>query len=62
MENTVLIGVITQDQDKDKSKEYLDELEFLTTTAGGTVVKRFTQNLDTPNPKTFLGSGKLKRF
>ena len=60
MENTVLIGVITQDQDKDKSKEYLDELEFLTTTAGGTVVKRFTQNLDTPNPKTFLGSGKTK--
>ena len=60
MENTILIGVITQDQDKDKSVEYLDELEFLTTTAGGTVVKRFTQNLDTPNPKTFLGSGKIK--
>ena len=60
MENTVLIGVITQDQDKNKSTEYLDELEFLTTTAGGTVVKRFTQNLDTPNPKTFLGSGKIK--
>ena len=60
MENTVLIGVVTQDQNKDKSTEYLDELEFLTTTAGGTVVKRFTQNLDTPNPKTFLGSGKTK--
>ena len=60
MENTILIGVITRDQDKEKSKEYLDELEFLTTTAGGTVVKRFTQNLDTPNPKTFLGSGKIK--
>ena len=60
MENTILIGVITQDQDKEKSKEYLDELEFLTTTAGGVVVKRFTQNLDTPNPKTFLGSGKIK--
>ena len=60
MENTILIGVITQDQDKNKSIEYLDELEFLTTTAGGTVVKRFTQNLDTPNPKTFLGSGKIK--
>ena len=59
MENTILIGVITQDQDKEKSKEYLDELEFLTTTAGGIVVKRFTQNLDTPNPKTFLGSGKI---
>ena len=60
MENTILIGVITRDQDKEKSKEYLDELEFLTTTAGGVVVKRFTQNLDTPNPKTFLGSGKIK--
>ena len=60
MENTILIGVITGDQDKEKSKEYLDELEFLTTTAGGTVVKRYTQNLDTPNPKTFLGSGKIK--
>jgi len=60
LENTILIGVITQDQDKNKSIEYLDELEFLTTTAGGTVVKRFTQNLDTPNPKTFLGSGKIK--
>jgi len=60
LENTILIGVITGDQDKEKSKEYLDELEFLTTTAGGTVVKRYTQNLDTPNPKTFLGSGKIK--
>ena len=60
MENTILIGVITGDQDKEKSKEYLDELEFLTTTAGGIVVKRFTQNLETPNPKTFLGSGKIK--
>jgi len=60
LENTILIGVITRDQDKEKSKEYLDELEFLTTTAGGAVVKRFTQNLDTPNPKTFLGSGKIK--
>jgi len=60
LENTILIGVITRDQDKEKSIEYLDELEFLTTTAGGVVVKRFTQNLDTPNPKTFLGSGKIK--
>ena len=60
MENTVLIGVVTRDQDRDKSAEYLDELEFLTTTAGGIVVKRFTQNLDKPNPKTFLGTGKIK--
>ena len=60
MENTVLIGVVTRDQDRDKSTEYLDELEFLTTTAGGIVVKRFSQNLDKPNPKTFLGTGKIK--
>jgi GTP-binding protein HflX len=60
LENTVLIGVVTRDQDRDKSAEYLDELEFLTTTAGGIVVKRFTQNLDKPNPKTFLGTGKIK--
>jgi GTP-binding protein HflX len=60
LEKTVLIGVITKDQDKEKSVEYLDELEFLTSTAGGTVVKRFSQNLDIPNSKTFLGSGKIK--
>jgi GTP-binding protein HflX len=60
LENTVLIGVVTRDQDRDKSTEYLDELEFLTTTAGGIVVKRFSQNLDKPNPKTFLGTGKIK--
>ncbi len=59
-EKTVLIGVITQHQDEVKSKEYLDELEFLTFTAGGEVVKRFTQKIDTPNPKTFIGSGKME--
>lgn len=59
VEKTVLIGVINQSQDEAKSKEYLDELEFLTYTAGGEVVKRFTQKIDTPNPKTFIGSGKM---
>ncbi len=59
-EKVVLVGVITQFQDEEKSKEYLDELEFLTLTAGGTSVKRFTQKLDKPNPKTFLGTGKLE--
>ena len=58
-ENVILIGVITQEQDEDKSKEYLEELDFLTITAGGKVVKRFTQKLDYPNPKTFVGTGKL---
>lgn len=58
-EETVLIGIITQHQDETKSNEYLDELEFLTLTAGGKAVKRFVQKLDTPNPKTFIGAGKL---
>ncbi len=60
IEDVALIGIITSQQDEDKSKEYLDELEFLTYTAGGHVVKRFTQKLDFPNPKTFVGSGKLE--
>ena len=59
-EKAVLIGVITQDQNEDKSNEYLDELEFLTYTAGGEVVKRFTQKMTAPNPKTFIGTGKIK--
>ena len=45
---------------KIKLKEYLDELEFLTYTAGGEVVKRYTQKLDRPDPKTFIGSGKME--
>lgn len=59
IEDVVLVGVITQEQDEEKSKEYLDELEFLTYTAGGDVKKRFTQKLEFPNPKTFIGAGKL---
>ncbi|WP_372936482.1 GTPase HflX [Seonamhaeicola sp.] len=60
LEKAVLIGIITKDQDEAKSKEYLDELEFLTYTAGGEVVKRFTQKMDMPNPKTFIGTGKME--
>ena len=60
LESVVLIGIITQDQDEDMSKEYLDELEFLTYTAGGDVVKRFTQKMAMPNPKTFIGTGKME--
>ena len=60
LEKTVLIGVITKAQNEEQSKEYLDELAFLTYTAGGEVVKRFTQKMDMPNPKTFIGSGKMK--
>ncbi len=60
LEKAVLIGVVTKSQNEDKSKEYLDELEFLTYTAGGEVLKRFTQKLDSPNPKTFIGTGKIE--
>lgn len=59
-EKAVLIGIITQQQNETKSTEYLDELEFLTETAGGVVVKRFVQKMERPNPKTFLGAGKLE--
>ncbi|SDZ76831.1 GTPase HflX [Psychroflexus halocasei] len=61
-ESAVLIGIISQHQDEEKSKEYLDELEFLTYTAGGKVKKRFQQKLDTPNPKTFIGTGKIEEI
>ncbi|MDO9038560.1 MAG: GTPase HflX [Lutibacter sp.] len=59
-EKVVLIGLITQYQNEEKCNEYLDELEFLTLTAGGIAVKRFVQKLETPNPKTFIGTGKLE--
>ncbi|MGM0635262.1 MAG: GTPase HflX [Bacteroidota bacterium] len=59
-EKVVLVGIINQQQDEEKSKEYLDELEFLSYTAGGEVVGRFQQKLDKPNPKTFIGTGKIE--
>lgn len=59
-ETAVLIGLITKDQDADKLKEYMDELEFLAYTAGAEVLKRFEQRMDMPNPKTFIGSGKME--
>ncbi|MCZ4317645.1 GTPase HflX [Aequorivita viscosa] len=58
-EKSVLIGLITKFQDEEKAEEYLDELQFLAYTAGGEVLKRFTQKMEVPNPKTFIGSGKL---
>lgn len=60
-EKVVLIGVITQHQDEEKSNEYLDELAFLSYTAGGEVVQRFQQKIDKPNPKTFIGKGKMEQ-
>lgn len=61
-EKTVIAGIITQNQSEDKLNEYLDELEFLTFTAGGEVIKRFSQKMDKPNPKTFLGTGKIEEI
>ncbi|MCT6869464.1 MAG: GTPase HflX, partial [Apibacter sp.] len=57
-----LVGLITQSQNEDKLKEYMDELEFLADTAGAQVYKRFTQKLDQPNPRTFVGKGKLEEI
>ncbi len=59
-EKCVLIGLVTQKQSEDKMNEYLDELEFLAYTAGAEVLKRFTQKLEKPNPKTFIGTGKME--
>lgn len=59
-EKAVLIGVINREQPLEKVEEYLDELAFLTYTAGGEVIKRFIQKVDIPNPKTLIGSGKME--
>jgi GTP-binding protein HflX len=59
-EKVVLVGLITGFQTEEKLREYLDELAFLAYTAGAQVEKRFVQKLDHPNPKTFIGSGKLQ--
>src|SRR6056297_451183 len=58
-EKAVLVGIINQYQDERMVNDYLDELAFLVKTAGAETVKRFTQQLSTPNPGTFIGSGKL---
>ena len=59
-EKAILIGVVTQQQNEEKLTEFLDELEFLTFTAGGEVVKRFTQKMEAPHAKTFIGKGKME--
>ena len=59
-EKAILIGVVTQQQNQEKLDEFLDELEFLTYTAGGEVVKRFTQKMEAPHSKTFIGKGKME--
>ena len=59
LEKTVLVGLVTKNQTKQVLNEYLDELNFLTYTAGGKVSKRFTQKMESPDPKYFLGKGKM---
>ena len=61
-EKTAIVGIVTQNQSEEKLNEYLDELEFLTFTAGGEVVKRFSQKMERPNPKTFVGTGKIEEI
>ena len=61
-ETAVLVGLITKDQDEAKTKEYLDELEFLADTAGAVTVKRFTQKVGGPNQTTYVGKGKLEEI
>ncbi|QIH38899.1 GTPase HflX [Flavobacterium sp. Sr18] len=61
-EKTAIVGIVTQNQSEEKLREYLDELEFLTFTAGGQVVKRFSQKMERPNPKTFVGTGKIEEI
>ncbi len=61
-ERTVLVGLVTRLQDERKTEEYLDELAFLADTAGAEPVARFTQRLDYPNPRTYVGTGKLEEL
>ncbi|MFN3909490.1 MAG: GTPase HflX [Flavobacterium sp.] len=61
-EKTILVGVVTQNQSEEKLLEYLEELAFLTHTAGGEVIKRFWQKMEKPNPKTFVGTGKMEEI
>ena len=61
-ETAVLVGLVTKEQDEAKTKEYLDELEFLADTAGVVTVKRFTQKVGGPNSVTYVGTGKLEEI
>lgn len=61
-ETAILVGLVTREQNEMKTKEYLDELEFLAHTAGAVIVKRFVQRLDTPLSTTYVGKGKLEEI
>ena len=62
IENVVLVGLVQRNQTEELITEYLDELEFLALTAGARAVKRYVQKLDSPNPRTFVGKGKLEEI
>ena len=61
-ERVILVGLITRFQDAEKVNEYLDELAFLSETAGAATIKRFIQKLDSPDTRTFVGKGKLEEI
>ena len=61
-ETAILVGLITPQQDEAKTKEYLDELEFLADTAGAVTVKRYTQRVGGPSSITYVGKGKLEEI
>ena len=61
-ETAILVGIITREQDEAKTKEYLDELEFLVDTAGAVCVKRFTQKVSAPSQTSYVGKGKLEEI
>jgi GTP-binding protein HflX len=62
VETAILVGLITKDQDEEKTGEYLDELEFLADTAGARTIKRFTQKIDAPSQTSYVGKGKLEEI
>jgi GTPase len=62
LERAILIGVLHHGQEESEVEDFLEELSFLTETAGAEPVKRFIQKLDVPNPRTFVGSGKIKEL
>ena len=62
VERAILIGIIYPGQDESEVDDFLEELSFLTETAGAEPVKRFIQKLDVPNPRTFVGSGKIQEI
>ena len=62
LERAILVGIIYPGQDESEVEEFLGELSFLTKTAGAEPVKRFIQKLDVPNPRTFVGSGKIEEI